>query len=70
MVLMGFYFILQLYSHKNYIVYGFNPQIVLPCSAYYYFPVFGAWMIGAAVSLSDPGKRHRYLNIDLSVPAN
>ena len=30
-------------------------QIVLPCSAYFYFPVFGAWKLGAAVSLSDPG---------------
>ncbi len=55
---------------KNNIIYGLYPQIVLPCSAYYYFPVFGAWMIGAAVSLSDPGKKHIYINIDLSVPAS
>jgi hypothetical protein len=70
MVIMAFYIISQLYSHKNEIIYGLYLQIVLPCSAYYYFPVFGAWMIGAAVSLSDPGKKHRYLNTDISITAS
>jgi acyl-coenzyme A synthetase/AMP-(fatty) acid ligase len=40
---------------KSGIVAGDVVQIVLPNSAHYYFPVFGAWMIGASVSLSDPG---------------
>jgi acyl-coenzyme A synthetase/AMP-(fatty) acid ligase len=41
---------------KSGIGFGDVVQIVLPGSAHYYFPVFGAWMLGAAVSLSDPGK--------------
>jgi len=31
-------------------------QIILPNSCHYFFPAFGAWLIGAAVSVSDPGK--------------
>ena len=55
---------------KSYgISYGDVIQIVLPSSAYYFFPVFGAWMLGAAVSLSDPGKL-KYLKLQegCSVP--
>jgi acyl-coenzyme A synthetase/AMP-(fatty) acid ligase len=31
-------------------------QVIMPNNCYYYFPVFAAWLIGAKVSVSDPGK--------------
>lgn len=36
-------------------------QIVLPNDVHYYFPIFGAWLIGAYVSVSDPGLKSEVL---------